>query len=294
MATRQFSGFFSIDSGMPSATARPVLSLGGGKAALLPWTQPAGTPDAFGILALPGGAASLEKSDGRWAESGGTGVFRGDKMEAGLVSCLDGAYKKPAPLVAMAGKTGSDSLFLKTEGATSKCLRVELFPAELSCASNPLLIPGSMVVVQAGDPGSRMIMEGNRIKQELEARGAERYAVEFQVPPEFAQIAPKRVELRFEYLNSSGNVVVEPALKCKGTLLQPLKTGVKGVYVFEGAGIQDALDRFTGKGAVELKVSLVRNDLGLEQKLRGNKWSTREFSVSVLGDLPAQMLPLAY
>jgi len=285
------------------------------------WTIPQGIKPYAAWLQFANGISPLNIEGNKVVDKkAAEGVFASDTTLLSVQNFMIKGWKHSSPMLVLIENSEKTHLALPGK-IVSHGKKINIVPMKEVSEEKVFSVPAKSVLMTAGDTSTRLVMNGNEIKDEVVSRSDSDYVFRYQLPPLFAGMKADKIELDFKYMNEGGNVEIKPVLVV-GQILNkkfvPQKTalpaqskpapkptkrnkrrrrssvkndnGIVGIqgekkgskYIF--TDVKDCLK--DGTGFVALKIKIKRKNLPMGERLRANKWSLEKFGITVTGAMP--------
>jgi len=282
-----------------AAAPPPELALGGQAPVLAPWPLPEGRPPEAAWLLFPSGVLPLAVDGGSLVLPRPDGApFQGNEIIRAVQDFLQVGCRKPT--VCLAWMEAIDAgRFPLPEQVIGRGRRIHLLPVRETWRAGPdggFVVEPEQVVLSPADSSTRMLMAGNRLRQDGSSpRMIQDMTLRFHLPQPWAALAPRRIELAFDLVNPAGNLSVSPVLlpdsgpgrpapPLGGREVQARQEG--RLHVFAD-GLDGLLDPHEGTGLLRLKFT--NRDEGRADgttSMRLNHWQIGNLRLRIVGTLP--------
>ncbi len=294
-------------SGPPSAllagTSAPEVILGGDGPAFIPWPLPAGRRPEAAWLLFPSGALPLAVDKGALVlpRRDGAVAFQGNEIVRSVQEFLQVGSRKPTACLAWL-EAVDEGRFPTPDQAICRGRRIILAPVRETWQAGPdgkFVVEPEQVVLSAADSSTRMLMAGNRLREDGTApRMIQDMTLRFHLPSAWAGLSPSRIELVYDLVNPAGNLTVTPVLiPDPGAGVPAPIQGAREItarqdgrrHVF-AEGLEGLLDPHEGTGLLRLKFANRDENRGDgTASMRLNHWQIGGLRLRIAGTLPEGM-----
>jgi hypothetical protein len=293
-------------SGSPPAAlagaVAPEVILGGDAPAFTPWPLPEGRRPEAAWLLFPSGALPLAVEKGALMLPRRDGAaFQGNEIVRSVQDFLQVGSRKPTLCLAWL-ESVDEGRFPTPDQTTCRGRRITLVPVREAWQAGPdgeFVVEPEQVVLSAADSSTRMLMAGNRLREDGSApRMIQDMTLRFHLPSAWAALSPSRIELVYDLVNPAGNLTVTPVLIPDPGVGMPVPIqGAREIPAREDGrqhvfaeGLDGLLDPHEGTGLLRLKFVNRDDERGDGVvNMRLNHWQIGGLRLRLVGTLPEGM-----